>query len=77
MAHDGGVQGQQAREDKSVHIFVGLLLGALVLIGGTALLWVAEEVVGVRDAVLGPLSTVVLIGAVLVVVAYVYRHRRS
>jgi len=71
------VQSQLERDEKSIHIFVGLLLGVLVAAVGLGLLWVAEEVFGVRGAVLWPLADVVLVGAVLVVVGYVYRHRRS
>ncbi len=71
------MQSQLERDEKSIRIFAGLLLGVLVAAVGLGLLWVAEEVVGIRDAALWPLSNVVLVGAVLVVVAYVYRHRRS
>jgi len=42
-AHDGDVQSQVERDEKSVHIFVGLLLGVLVAaVGlGAVFLWQA------------------------------------
>lgn len=73
----GVVQSQRQRDAKSVTIFAGVLLGAAVLVGGMLLLWIADEMVGLRTDVASALFFTVQAATVIVVVAYVarFRHR--
>ena len=73
---NGGVQDQQRREEKSLHIFVGVLVMGVVMVLGTALLWTADETVGLAG-VGGVLQLTVEVVAVVAGIGYVYWHRRS
>ena len=73
---DGSVQDQEQRDAKSVTIVTGLLLCAGVLVVGSLLLWIADELVGVSRSVGHTMTVALEAAAVVVLVIYVARNRR-
>jgi membrane protein implicated in regulation of membrane protease activity len=72
----GTVQNQAQRDEKSVIIVTGSLLGAAVLVLGLLLLWIADELIGVPQDVDSSLTLALEATAVVVLVAYVAGNRR-
>ena len=71
------MQDQRERDEKSVHIFIGLLLCALITVVGLGVLSLVDELFTFSEGLSGSVSRVIIGGAVLAAVAYLYRHRRS
>jgi hypothetical protein len=72
---DVTMQDQAQRDTKSVTIVTGFLLGAPVLVLGLLVLWIAEEIIGVPQAVDSSFTLAIEVTAVIVLVAYVARNR--
>lgn len=67
-AHTECVQAQPQRDEKSITIFIGLLLAAV----GLPLLWMLDRAFNLS----GGLSGSIVCGAVLVAFIYISRHQR-
>lgn len=70
------MQAQEQRDEKSIRIFTGLLLGVLLTLGGMFLLWVVNEAFALDGLSGGDLPGFLMGGGVLLALAYVARHRR-
>lgn len=75
--HDGWMQSQQVRDDKTLAIMTSLGRGLLVLAAGAVVLWGLDAAVGVADQTLGVLAGLIVLGALAVVVARLARTGRS
>ena len=71
------MQDQAQREAKSVTIVTGFLIGAAVLVLSLLLLWIADELMSVPQDVNSSLTLAIEAMAVVALVAYVARNRRT
>jgi len=74
--HYGHVQSQSRRDEKTLQIFMALLVFVGVLTGGAILLMLAHHAVGVGDEVAGAAFTAITASASVLAVTYLVRHDR-
>lgn len=74
--HDGHVQSQSRRDEKTMQIFTALLVFVGVLTGGAILLVLAHLAVGVGDEVAGAAFMAITASASVLAVTYLVRHDR-